>query len=612
MNFFGELKRRNVTRVAGVYIVVGWILVQVATALEESLGLPTWFDGTIVALLLIGLPVAIIFAWAFELTPEGVVRTEAVPDGQSITTDTGRKLDYALSIAIVALVIVIIWQQVSAPNNTAAPTVAADSAVTTETSESAQPLDASVAVLPFADMSPEGDQEYFSDGLSEEILNLLVRAGKIEVASRTSAFQFKNTNLGIPEIAADLNVRHIVEGSVRKSGGTIRVTAQLIDTASDRHLWSNTYDRPLTAENVFEIQDDVANSIFAALSAELGFARETSVRAKRKTDNVDAYTLFLRARSLFEGRIDLDAADEFLQQATEMDPDFSEAWEYRAANQFLMHDYGYSDLPLSTLHERGLEFAQRALAIDPRSATAMAAISNIYVQQVRLGLGSHDWLDILEGYSKALEIDPRNASALNWRGLALGTVGNMSTALADFRHCVEYEPYYLPCRENLHWFLAETGQIEEAMRVFRESQDAGAAKSQFIHLGLLARTGNELMFKAATNDESALRGWRRHDELYDAFRTPDADHADLAASIADFFEANPGRDGSFIHTVLLPLGGARPLLDGYGIWGPSGQKLRQTDNFKDFITRVGIFDYWKTNGFPEICRPRGDNDFECD
>ena len=203
MNFFGELKRRNVTRVAGVYIVVGWILVQVATALEESLGLPTWFDGTIVALLLIGLPVAIIFAWAFELTPEGVVRTEAVPDGQSITTDTGRKLDYALSIAIVALVIVIIWQQVSAPDNTAAPTVAADPAVTAETSESAQPLDASVAVLPFADMSPEGDQEYFSDGLSEEILNLLVRAGKIEVASRTSAFQFKNTNLGIPEIAAD-------------------------------------------------------------------------------------------------------------------------------------------------------------------------------------------------------------------------------------------------------------------------------------------------------------------------------------------------------------------------------------------------------------------------
>ena len=612
MNFFGELKRRNVTRVAGVYIVVGWILVQVATALEESLGLPAWFDGTIVALLLIGLPVAVIFAWAFELTPEGVVRTEAVPEGESITTDTGRKLDYSLAIAIVALVVVIIWQQVTAPEYTTVPAVAADAAETAEAAEAARPADASVAVLPFADMSPEGDQEYFSDGLSEEILNLLVRADKIEVASRTSAFQFKNTTLGIPDIAAELNVRHIVEGSVRKSGGTIRVTAQLIDTTSDRHLWSNTYDRPLTAENVFEIQDDVANSIFAALSRELGFARETNVRAKRKTDNVDAYALFLRARALYGGRIDLDAADEYLQQATEIDPDFSEAWEYRAANQFLMHNYGYSDLPLATLHERGLEFAHRALAIDPRAATAIAAISNIYVDRVGRGIGSHDWTEILEGYSRALEIDPRNASALNWRGLAYDAVGDTSAAFADFRRCVEYEPYYSPCRENLHWFLAESGQDEAAMRVLRESLDSGAAKAIFVHLGLLARTGNELLFKAATNDEKALRGWRRHDKLYDAFRNLDADHTELAASIADFFEVNPGRDRVFSHTVLFPLGSVGLLSEGYGFWGLSGHKIRQTAAFKDYIKSVGIFDYWETRGFPNICRPLGDDDFECD
>ena len=239
MGLFAELKRRNVIRVAGVYIVSGWILVQVATALEESIGLPEWFDGLIVALLLIGLPVAIIFAWAFEMTPEGVVRTEAVPEGESITPETGRKLDVTLAIAIVALVIVIIWQSSTAPEPAAIEPVAKESA------EPDVPSDASVAVLPFADMSPDGDQEYFSDGLSEEILNLLVRADAIDVVSRTSAFQFKNTTLGIPEIAAELNVRHVVEGSVRKSGQTVRVTAQLIDAVTERHLWSDTYDLSL-------------------------------------------------------------------------------------------------------------------------------------------------------------------------------------------------------------------------------------------------------------------------------------------------------------------------------------------------------------------------------
>ena len=219
MGFFAELKRRNVIRVAGVYIVVGWILVQVATAFEESLGLPSWFDGTIVALLLIGLPVALIFAWAFELTPEGVVRTEAVPAGESITTETGRKLDFALSIAIIALIAVIVWQSSTRPQPAA-------TAAVVEEQRSETPNDASVAVLPFADMSAAGDQEYFSDGLTEEILNLLVRADQIDVVSRTSSFQFKGTTLGIPEIAAELNVRHIVEGSVRKAGDTIRVTAE--------------------------------------------------------------------------------------------------------------------------------------------------------------------------------------------------------------------------------------------------------------------------------------------------------------------------------------------------------------------------------------------------
>lgn len=605
MGFFAELKRRNVIRVAGVYIVVGWILVQVATALEESLGLPEWFDGTIVALLLIGLPVALIFAWAFEMTPEGVVRTEAVPEDKSITSETGRRLDFALSIAIIALIIVIVWQSSTTTEPAANPGVVAEQA-------GAAPADASVAVLPFADMSAAGDQEYFADGLTEEILNLLVKADQLEVVSRTSSFQFKDTTRGIPEIAEELNVRHIVEGSVRKAGDNVRVTAQLIDAISDRHLWSETYDRPLTTENLFEIQDDVANSIFKALGEKLSLLGEIDLRAKRTTSNLDAYELFLRARALFEGRIDLDTADDLLDQATALDPGFADAWAYRAATQFLMFDYGYSDLSIHALHERGKEFAEKALASDPDNATAIAAIANIRNQQTTIGSGRYDWGETIALFTRALEIDPRNASALNWRGLTYDLVGDVERALADFRRCVDVEPYYTPCRENLHWFLADTGQDDAAMQVLHESQNKGVSKSLYVHLALLARTGNELLFKAATNDERALRGWRHHDDLYNAFRNLDADNSELAQSIVAFLDANPGRDEVFVGTALLPLGFTPAAAQGYSIYTDSGKLYRKTPQFREWVTQTGVVDYWQQYGYPDVCRPIGDDDFECD
>ena len=608
MGLFAELKRRNVTRVAGVYIVVGWILVQVATALEESIGLPEWFDGLIVALLLIGLPIALIFAWAFELTPEGVVKTEAVPEDKSITTETGRKLDFALAIAIVALVIVIIWQGSTAPEPEPAQTDSTAAEATT-----AVPNDASVAVLPFADMSVEGDQAYFSDGLSEEILNLLVRADAIDVVSRTSSFQFKDTTLGIPEIAAELNVRHIVEGSVRKSGETIRVTAQLIDAVTDRHLWSDTYDRPLTVENLFEIQDDVANSIFEALSEELGLVSEIELRAKRTTENVDAYALFLEARTLYEGRRELDQVEEMLTHAVELDPGFAEAWAYKASNQYLMHDYRYSDLPLAELIEHGLEYAGIALELDPDNATAIAAIGHIYLaQRTRRDIAvDHDWQDILGLFARAIELDPRNAGALNWRGLSYAWLGQVDRALQDFAQCNRFEPYYAPCAENLHWFLAAIGRDDESLEVLLRNMNAGASKVLYSHLGLLARHGNELAFKAATNNVQALRDWRHHDELYDAFRNLDADHSELAQSIADFYAAHPERTGDFVVPVLLALGHYVDPVNAIGLWDNDSYKYRQSEHFKVLMRRIGAVDYWKANSPPPGCRLLGGDDFEC-
>ena len=205
-SLFAELKRRNVIRVAGVYAVVGWVLAQIATTLEEALGLPAWFDAVIVALLLLGLPIALVLAWAFELTPDGVVRTEDVPEGASITPDTGRKLDYTIVAGLVVLGAMIVWQQLSTE-----PQV---TAVNTDTPEPAAVADianaASIAVLPFADLSPAGDQEYFSDGISEEILNVLVRVDGLDIVSRTSSLQFKGREVGNPQLAGQLKVSHIV------------------------------------------------------------------------------------------------------------------------------------------------------------------------------------------------------------------------------------------------------------------------------------------------------------------------------------------------------------------------------------------------------------------
>jgi len=311
-----------------MYAVVGWILAQIATTLEESLDLPAWFDASIVALLLLGLPIALIFAWAFELTPDGVVKTEVVPEGESITDDTGRKLDYAIVAGLVALGLMMGWQQI-----TQRPTQdvgSADTAAESSRTDAKAQRAASMAVLPFADLSPEGDQEYFSDGIAEEILNVLVGVAGLDVVSRTSSFQFKGRDLGIRDIAATLGVRHIVEGSVRKSGGTIRVTAQLIDADADTHLWSETYDRPLNAENLFQIQDDIANSIVNALREALGLMELQEITVIATTKNLPAYEQYLRAMPLYQNRVDLGLVIELLQQAVTQDPSFARAWEMLA------------------------------------------------------------------------------------------------------------------------------------------------------------------------------------------------------------------------------------------------------------------------------------------
>ena len=606
-NFFGEMKRRNVFRVAGVYAVVGWVLAQIATTLEETMSLPEWFDGLIVAMLLIGFPIAIVIAWAFELTPQGVVRTEDVPEGESITAETGHKLDYAIVAGLVLLAAMIIWQQSDAPIELAKefPVVVVDEPAAAEIDA------ASIAVLPFADLSPGGDQEYFSDGISEEILNVLVGVAGLDVTSRTSSFQFKDAGIGIPEIAAALNVRHVVEGSVRKSGETIRVTAQLIDSINDKHLWSDTYDRPLTTENIFEIQDDIANSIVEALSTVLGVGSLEPIQVSATTRNLTAYELFLQARPLFLARQDLDTADSLLERAIEQDPEYAKAWEIRAALQSLQVEYGYSSESSNVAEARGDEFARRALQIDPRSATALAVLAKSAANANEDLRKKADIAEMIAALDRALEIEPRNASALTWRGLRFVLLGELEKALADFDACIRYEPYYEPCVENQYAVLAALGRDEEALDAFGAALDNSTAKLFYAHLPLLARMNEELAFKSAANDPTLLDGWREHKALYQAYRNPDEDHSELIKSIRAHMRAK-GNSAIDMEWIVLPIGGVVRVPDPLMLWDKSAQQYRQTHEFKWYMREVGALDYWREFGFPPQCRPVGGDDFECD
>ncbi len=256
-NYFDELKRRNVFRVAAAYAVVGWIAIEVIDTLAPRMGMPDWVAGFVILLVLIGFPIALLFSWAFEMTPEGIRKTEDVDADDSLSSTTGQKLNYFI---IAALASFILFQQFSPSLSNISP-FAENEPLTTSIG---------IAVLPFADLSQDGDQEYLGDGVAEEILNVLAGVDGLKVTSRTSAFAFKDQNRPIPEIAEILGVSHVVEGSIRKQNDKVRITAQLIDVSDDTHLWSKTYDSDLS--DIFRLQDEIAEQIALALSTDLNLS----------------------------------------------------------------------------------------------------------------------------------------------------------------------------------------------------------------------------------------------------------------------------------------------------------------------------------------------------
>jgi adenylate cyclase len=622
VSLFNELKRRNVFRVGLFYVVTAWLVIEVAETVLPLFDVPDGVLRGLVVLLVIGLVPALGLSWIYELTPEGIKRDAGPLAADAQSSDTGRKLNWAtLAVAVLAIGF-LAMDRMRPASPVVAPAAAPPAAVapapaaatdTANSSDTAQTDAASIAVLPFADLSPAGDQAYFSDGIAEEILNALTRVEGLAVASRTSAFQFKGRDIGIPEIARALSVRHVLEGSVRKAGDTLRITAQLIDASNDRHLWSETFDRSLTAENVFQIQDEIAVAITRALGVAMNLGSERLVSSAGGTDDIDAYELYLEARTLFHQRKDLDRADTLLEKALEQDPSFARAWELRAPIPTLAIGYGHSTEPQEIAEVRTREYAARALELNPGSSLALATLGKLLMEEGQYLQGFADWASALDHFERSIDADPNNASAYIWLGNALESIGFLEEALAAYEQCVVLEPVYIPCVNNRPDVLLALGRFEEALAMYRQNLGRGLSRWGFGLIPLWVETESDLLFMEAANHPDVLQGFPRLADLYVAHLDPRGDHSELVVEALQYLPQTQTDTGMAItDSLLVPLGHTQVNYLGSRLWGDSFRRFRQTEAFKQMIRDAGVLAYWRDHRFPPLCRPVGDEDFACD
>jgi len=444
LSFFNELKRRNVFKVGIAYVVMAWLVMQVTDVILNNIAAPDWVFRVILLLLGIGFLLAMFFAWAFEMTPEGLKREHEVDRSQSITPQTGKKLNNLIT-AIMALALgyfaidkfVLSTNQVAAPVETAAE-VETEQATSEETPAK---NDNSIAVLPFVNMSADPDQEYFSDGISEEILNALAKVKELKVAGRTSSFAFKDKNDDLRLIGDTLGVEHILEGSVRKSGTMIRITAQLIQVEDGFHLWSESYDREL--KDIFAIQDEIAAAILVQLKAHLIGVGIEALASSEQT-NTEVYELYLLARQQIYSRTTaaIQFASEQLDKAIAIDPDYARAQALRGITTLLLSEWSYGDIPNLEAESRAKVFLDKSLELDPMLAEAWAG-KGLYHSN-RPGESSQE----IASLQKALSINPNLMDASNWLQIAYGENGENRLALEILEQMVDRDPLYRPAFNN--------------------------------------------------------------------------------------------------------------------------------------------------------------------
>jgi len=439
MRLFSELKRRNVLRMVVLYAVAAWLIMQVAEVVIALANLPDWIGPAILGLLAIGFPIALVLSWFYELTPEGISLEKDVAAAESVTHITGRRMDFIVIALMAAALIMFAYDKWSARG----------------------PIDQSIAVLPFENMSGDPGQEYFSDGISEELLNLLAQIKPLKVIARTSSFSFKGQNVDIATMAEKLNVRHVLEGSVRRSGDQVRITAQLIDAADSTHVWSQIYDREL--DDIFAVQAEIATAISDALKVKLALVGgETVQPAVVKAASTDAYDAYLQGRELMQTRVrqNLEEAVRRCERSLRLDNKFAPAHAQMAFAIGLLNnsDEGHGYLTTAEVKRRAIPHLDRAQELEPDLAGAHAG------RALLAGLAG-DPKSQIEHARRALASNPSYSDAMTQLVSAFTKLGRYKESDAILKQMLVKDPLWFIGRFNYVQYLGETGRVDEAREV---------------------------------------------------------------------------------------------------------------------------------------------------
>lgn len=444
---FNELKRRNVVRVGIAYILIAWLIAQVAELALDSFDAPGWVIKAVLLLLALGLPVALFFAWAFELTPEGLKKEKDVDRSQSIAPNTGRKLNTLIIGVLVIAVGMLLADKFLPQSEESAPVSAAEAPAETKPVAETN----SIAVLPFVDMSPAKDQEYFTDGLTENLLHALAQIRELKVAGRTSSFAFKGLNSDLRDIGRQLNVSSILEGSVQKAGGRIRITTQLINTEDGYHLWSKTFDRDLT--DIFRVQDEIAEAVANALRKSLLGDEAVS---KAPTTDFEAYNAYLVGLSYYHiGSLEgWEQAIEQFQITLDKDPDMALAWA--ALSRTISLKTGFSS-EFAEGYTRARLAADKAIELDPDLADAHLALAEIQVSY------DWDWDGAQASLDRAYSLRPGDPEIVLEMANLKSIRGDILGAEEDIEQAMRQDPLNNLVNRRYVGTLARSGRLDEAL-----------------------------------------------------------------------------------------------------------------------------------------------------
>ena len=600
--FFAELKRRHVYRVAAAYAVVAWVLLQLFNNVEPILKLPDWAGTLVLVLLLVGFPVALLFAWIHQL---------ALADGTLARPATGR-LDWALMGALLVVIALVSYQQL-------APATGSRTAQQANIANgSANAAGISIAVLPFVNLSGDTAQEFFSDGMTEEITSALAKVQSLRVVARASAFQFKGEKKDMRAVGQALNARYLIDGSVRKEGTRVRITAQLIEAGNGVSVWTDSYDRELTS--VFATQEDIAQAIAGALRVPLGLQPGERLVADQTID-VDSYQQYLRARSLFRNGVP-DEAVAVLEPVVARNPSYAPAWAllstaYRIVrlrdSVFVSGSVEDARRAVEFGFDKAAMAAQKAIQSDSRNAGAYAALAFLQVTRGR-------WVEAEDLLRQALALDPSDPEILHRYRQMLSYVGRLRESLRVTEQLQTLEPFAPVYNLGSAVVFASNGQNRTAIAIL-EGMPVNSPLNPGRNLALARYYAAEGRYAESADTLLAVRDERfaSRESIEVAARlirtapSTTGSPATLPAlpGFLSFVYAYVGaRDRMFEEQERQLQVGNIVALD--RIWAPEFAPLRKTERFKAYVRKTGLVDYWRARGWPDLCRPMGADDFVCD